>query len=148
MTAPTARQLAILEWMRAYQAEHSMPPTIREIGEHFGIRSLNGVHDHLVRLAKKGFVRSRGPAMSRGWVAADRVAPATTRDHDGTDGWRAGIEAAIRKVKYRQSLMPDFQTAGYKQALADVLLHLEAMLERNTESSTSSFQIVGPEVAA
>ena len=54
-------------------------------------------------------------------------------EHDGTPGWRAGVEASIRKVRYRQSVMPDLQTAAYKQALADVALHLEAMLERGCE---------------
>lgn len=58
-----------------------------------------------------------------------------TRQHDGSAGWRAGIEAAVRKVKMRQAIMPDTQTPGYRQALRDVLVHLEAMLERGTETS-------------
>ncbi len=62
------------------------------------------------------------------------------REHEGTDAWRAGIEASIRKVRYRQSVMPDLQKEAYKAGLADVLLHLEAMLERNTENATSVFQ--------
>lgn len=58
--------------------------------------------------------------------------------HDGTIGWRAGIEACVRKVKYRQAILPDLQTPAYRAALLDVLVHLEAMLERGTEHSTTS----------
>lgn len=57
------------------------------------------------------------------------------REHDGSPGWRAGIEASIRKVKHRQAILSDFQTPGYRAALADVLTHLEAMLIRGTERS-------------
>src|SRR5205823_12275201 len=32
------------------------PPTLREIGEHMGIRSTNGVNDHLKALEKKGYL--------------------------------------------------------------------------------------------
>ena len=52
-------------------------------------------------------------------------------EHDAA--WREGINASLRKVRYRQSVMPDLQTPAYKAALADVSLHLEAMLERGTE---------------
>ncbi len=73
-------------------------------------------------------------------VGSDRVCPtarAVRVVYEGTPGWRAGIEASIKKVKYRQSVMADLQTPDYKQGLLDVLLHLEAMLERNTERSVS-----------
>lgn len=53
--------------------------------------------------------------------------------HEGTEGWRAGIAASIRKVHYRKMVMPDLQPPAYKAALEDILIHLEAMLERNTE---------------
>jgi repressor LexA len=32
------------------------PPTLREIGEHMGIRSTNGVNDHLKALERKGYL--------------------------------------------------------------------------------------------
>jgi len=37
--------------------ERGFPPTLREIGEHFQIRSTNGVNDHLKALEKKGHLR-------------------------------------------------------------------------------------------
>lgn len=68
MSAPTAKQLAILEWMRAYQLEHAMPPTLHEITEAFGFASIHSAWCHLNALAKKGLVRHR-PKVARGWVA-------------------------------------------------------------------------------
>ncbi|WP_428262348.1 transcriptional repressor LexA [Haliangium sp.] len=55
--ALTSRQRQILDFITAFIQEHGYPPTLREIGEHFGIRSTNGVNDHLKALEKKGFLR-------------------------------------------------------------------------------------------
>lgn len=68
MTTATPRQLELHAWMLAYQAKHGAPPTLREIGAHFGIRSSNCVHGHLVSMEKKGLVRRR-PNTTRGWLA-------------------------------------------------------------------------------
>jgi len=53
----TDRQRQILDFISASIAERGYPPTLREIGEHFGIRSTNGVNDHLKALEKKGYLR-------------------------------------------------------------------------------------------
>lgn len=50
----TQRQKDILDFITASIDERGYPPTLREIGEHFGIRSTNGVSDHLKALEKKG----------------------------------------------------------------------------------------------
>lgn len=50
--------------------------------------------------------------------------------------WRQGVRDSIAAVNYRQTVSPDYQIAAYKQALIDVLIHLEAMLERGTARST------------
>jgi len=55
--ALTQRQREILEFISASIAERGFPPTLREIGEHFHIRSTNGVNDHLKALEKKGHLR-------------------------------------------------------------------------------------------
>jgi repressor LexA len=55
--ALTDRQRQILSFISASIAERGYPPTLREIGEHFGIRSTNGVNDHLKALEKKGHLR-------------------------------------------------------------------------------------------
>jgi len=55
--ALTQRQREILDFIAASIAERGFPPTLREIGEHFSIRSTNGVNDHLKALEKKGHLR-------------------------------------------------------------------------------------------
>lgn len=55
--ALTKRQQQVLDFISASIAERSYPPTLREIGEHFGIKSTNGVNDHLKALEKKGYLR-------------------------------------------------------------------------------------------
>src|SRR5690349_16970791 len=55
--ALTQRQREILDFISASIVERGFPPTLREIGEHFNIRSTNGVNDHLKALEKKGHLR-------------------------------------------------------------------------------------------
>jgi repressor LexA len=55
--ALTQRQREILEFISASIVERGFPPTLREIGEHFNIKSTNGVNDHLKALEKKGHLR-------------------------------------------------------------------------------------------
>ena len=55
--ALTSRQQAILDWLRDEIDRRGLPPTIREIGEAFGIRSTKGVEDHLAALERKGSIR-------------------------------------------------------------------------------------------
>lgn len=51
----TSRQAEIYTFIKERIAE-GMPPTIREIGEHCGISSPNGVRCHLQAIQKKGFI--------------------------------------------------------------------------------------------
>ena len=55
--ALTKRQQQILDFIAVSIDDLGYPPTLREIGEHFGIRSTNGVNDHLKALEKKGYLR-------------------------------------------------------------------------------------------
>jgi repressor LexA len=57
----TERQQEIYEVLRAVIASRGIPPTMREIGEKFGIRSTNGVEGHLAALERNGLIaRERG----------------------------------------------------------------------------------------
>src|SRR6476660_9215710 len=53
----TDRQREILDFITRSIRERGYPPTLREIGTHFGIRSTNGVNDHLRALEKKGYLQ-------------------------------------------------------------------------------------------
>lgn len=55
--ALTKRQKQVLDFITSSINDRGYPPTLREIGEHFGIRSTNGVNDHLKALEKKGHLR-------------------------------------------------------------------------------------------
>lgn len=57
MDALTLRQREILDFISHSITSRGFPPTLREIGEHFNIRSTNGVNDHLKALEKKGHLR-------------------------------------------------------------------------------------------
>src|SRR5207302_5277683 len=66
----TERQEKILSFIKRSILEQGYPPTIREIGEHFGIRSTNGVNDHLKALERKGYLM-RGELKSRALSVID-----------------------------------------------------------------------------
>ena len=46
----------VLQFIQASISERGYPPTLREIGNHMGIRSTNGVNDHLRALERKGYL--------------------------------------------------------------------------------------------
>ena len=52
----TARQQQALDYISHCLDARGYPPTLREIGEHMGIRSTNGVNDHLKALERKGYL--------------------------------------------------------------------------------------------
>ncbi len=56
----TERQEQILAFVQSFQEERGYPPSMREIGEQFGIRSTNGVSDHLRALERKGVLQRSG----------------------------------------------------------------------------------------
>lgn len=60
----TERQQAVYDLIRDLMVGRGYGPTVREIGEHFGIRSPNGVMCHLKALERKGLIR-RSPNKSR-----------------------------------------------------------------------------------
>jgi len=71
MTEPlTERQQKILTFIKKSIQDNGYPPTIREIGEAFGIRSTNGVNDHLKALERKGYLL-RGELKSRALSVID-----------------------------------------------------------------------------
>jgi repressor LexA len=56
MQGLTSRQEQVLQFIRQSITERGYPPTLREIGAHMGIRSTNGVNDHLRALERKGYL--------------------------------------------------------------------------------------------
>ena len=72
----TPRQQQVLAFIRDFIAAKGYPPTIREIGSHFGIKSPNGVVCHLTALKRKGYIE-RGVSSARTITLLDKI-PSTT----------------------------------------------------------------------
>lgn len=53
----TDRQREVLTFISDFTEENAYPPTVREIGEHFGV-SIRAVQDHIAALQKKGYISS------------------------------------------------------------------------------------------
>ena len=66
----TRRQSEVLEIIQHAIERDGYPPTIREIGASLGIRSTNGVNDHLKALERKGYL-VRDEAKSRALVLTE-----------------------------------------------------------------------------
>ncbi len=56
MQGLTQRQQMVLDYIRQSITDRGYPPTLREIGARMGIRSTNGVNDHLRALERKGYL--------------------------------------------------------------------------------------------
>ena len=76
----TARQGEVLEFIRQFLAKAGYPPTVREIGAHFGFVP-RSIFDHLKALERKGYLR-RIASKSRSLQILDHtptVAPGSLR---------------------------------------------------------------------
>jgi repressor LexA len=71
----TERQQGILEFIRTTVVSRGIPPSMREIGAKFGIRSTNGVEGHLRALERGGLIsRERGKSRGISLPAGGRTA--------------------------------------------------------------------------
>jgi repressor LexA len=83
----TERQRAVLTFISASIDERGFPPTLREIGNHLGIRSTNGVNDHLRALERKGYLtredmKSRTLRLVRPLDGSSSAPPPPPEEHD------------------------------------------------------------------
>ena len=74
----TARQRYVLEFIIRFTKDRGYPPSIREMGAEFEIKSLRGVTVHLDALERKGFIRR--DSISRGIKV---LQPQADRAQDG-----------------------------------------------------------------
>jgi repressor LexA len=82
MQGLTQRQSQTLEFIRKSIEERGYPPTLREIGVYMGIRSTNGVNDHLRALERKGYLR-REDMKSRALKLVEDSGPPSSRSLPG-----------------------------------------------------------------
>ena len=69
------RQREVLEFIINKISNHNIPPTYREIGEALGIKSTNGVSDHIRMLIKKGYIErsTEGRGLARGLLLTEKA---------------------------------------------------------------------------
>src|SRR5271165_1068612 len=84
MQGLTDRQQQVLHYIRQSITDRGYPPTLREIGAHMGIRSTNGVNDHLRALERKGYL-TREDMKSRALRPRDLDAAERAEANGGTD---------------------------------------------------------------
>ncbi len=68
----TNRQEEVYEYIKERMANTNLPPTVREIGQHFNISSTNGVRSILSALIKKDYIK-RSPKLSRGLTLTEEL---------------------------------------------------------------------------
>ncbi len=96
MQGLTQRQQMVLDYIRQSITDRGYPPTLREIGARMGIRSTNGVNDHLRALERKGYL-TREDMKSRALRPVPRSVPSAVPSnasggHSLTEG--VGVEPA------------------------------------------------------
>lgn len=74
----TDRQEQLLRFIQEQVEMRGFPPSIREMAEYMGIRSTNGVNDHLKALRRKGFISREAVLKSRA-ISLTRKAGAHSR---------------------------------------------------------------------
>jgi len=84
MQGLTKRQEQTLDFIRSSIEDRGYPPTLREIGEHMGIRSTNGVNDHLRALERKGYL-TREDMKSRALKLVEDQTPPVNNKSGGDD---------------------------------------------------------------
>ena len=94
MQGLTDRQNQVLHYIRQSITERGYPPTLREIGAHMGIRSTNGVNDHLRALERKGYL-TREDMKSRALRPRDlEPGEAGYESHSGHHGHNGAAETS------------------------------------------------------
>jgi len=79
MRGLTDRQQQLLQFIEDHLRINGFPPSIREMADHMGIRSTNGVNDHLKALEKKGYIQRGAGLKSRAISLLSRAKRASSR---------------------------------------------------------------------
>ena len=76
-TKMTRKQQEIYDYIAEYIAQHSYPPSVREICDGVGLRSPSTVHFHLQNMEEKGFLAKDGKARALTLAQTGEVPAAT-----------------------------------------------------------------------
>jgi repressor LexA len=127
----TDRQEMVFDFIKAKIKERGYGPTVREIGEHFKIRSPNGVMCHLRALEKKGLItriRKKDRAMAR----AIALAPEIVAEEKGLP--LVGVVAAgMTTLSFEQPERVDFGDFFNKKNLFVLKVSGESMIDAHIQ---------------
>lgn len=105
MQGLTHRQNMVLEYIRRSITDRGYPPTLREIGAFMGIRSTNGVNDHLRALERKGYLtredmksRALRPAMNPPMANGAKIEAANGNGEGEIEGARVTEDERLVEV--------------------------------------------------
>ena len=105
----TDRQQTVYDMIRSLILKRGYGPTVREIGEHFGIKSPNGVMCHLRALERKGLI-TRSPNKSR----AIELAEGLSRDSECTMPMAGMVAAGPTTLAFEQTEQMNFSQLLFK----------------------------------
>ena len=118
----TAKQRAVYEFIRDKIRNRGYGPTVREIGEQFGISSPNGVMCHLKALEKKGLI-FRHPNKSRAIELTEDEAEKEGLPLVGT------VAAGMTNLAFEQQDRVDFAAMFSRQDLFTLQVRGDSMIE-------------------
>lgn len=100
MSDLTPKQGEVLAFIKTSLSERAIPPSISEIARYLGVRSNNGVHEHLIELERKGYIQ-RYPKLTRGIRLTEKAALFICPETDAvaTDCHTCGIAAPATGAK-------------------------------------------------
>lgn len=102
----TDRQRQALDYITQCLNARGYPPTLREIGEHMGIRSTNGVNDHLKALERKGYlIREELKSRALRPVDAGGDSPSRASDRDELEISIVGRVAAGEPILAEENII-------------------------------------------
>jgi repressor LexA len=146
MTSLTRRQREILDFINRKIESRGFPPTIRDIGTAFEIRSPNGVMCHLKALEKKGFISRQGKS-ARAIQINHRTVPTTSIPFKGLVA--AGTPMAAEEQEERLDLTELFPGADIYalrvQGTSMIDEHIQdgdIVIIRNQESAQNGDRVV------
>ncbi len=115
MKTLTKRQGQLLAFIEDHIVTNGYPPSIREMGEHMGIRSTNGVNDHLKALERDGYIIRRARMKSRAIVLTDRASHRRTARRPGAHDEGTVSVPILGRVAAGQPILAEENLEGQLQ---------------------------------
>lgn len=111
----TPRQKQVLDYLVQFITVNSIPPTMAEIGKHFGLSSPASVHHILCGLESAGKIR-RIPNVSRGIEILPPVIDLSTMDGSAS---KAALDRAIHDQRVLLEQLIEVRNRCYPQMLRE-----------------------------